>query len=69
VDPELDVSTSIRFHFLEIALSSAFRALQVVVVGGEPWMFVVYESAFQLNTLFQHSNVRIPITLERAASF
>jgi sterol desaturase/sphingolipid hydroxylase (fatty acid hydroxylase superfamily) len=65
VDPDLDVSTSIRFHFLEIALSAAFRALQVVVIGGEPWMFVVYESAFQLNTLFQHSNVRLPITLER----
>lgn len=65
VDPDLDVSTSIRFHFLEITFSAAFRALQVVVIGGEPWMFVVYESAFQLNTLFQHSNVRLPITLER----
>jgi len=65
VDPDLDVSTSFRFHFLEIAFSAAFRALQVVVIGGEPWMFVVYESAFQLNTLFQHSNVRLPIRLER----
>jgi sterol desaturase/sphingolipid hydroxylase (fatty acid hydroxylase superfamily) len=65
VDPDLDVSTSFRFHFLEIAFSAAFRALQVVVIGGEPWMFVVYESAFQLNTLFQHSNVRLPITIER----
>jgi sterol desaturase/sphingolipid hydroxylase (fatty acid hydroxylase superfamily) len=65
VDPDLDVSTSFRFHFLEIAFSAAFRALQVVVVGGEVWMFVVYESAFQLNTLFQHSNVRLPIILER----
>jgi sterol desaturase/sphingolipid hydroxylase (fatty acid hydroxylase superfamily) len=65
VDPDLDVSTSFRFHFLEIAFSAAFRALQVVVIGGEPWMFVVFESAFQLNTLFQHSNVRLPITIER----
>lgn len=65
VDPDLDVSTSFRFHFLEIAFSAVFRALQVVVVGGELWMFVVYESAFQLNTLFQHSNLRLPITLER----
>jgi sterol desaturase/sphingolipid hydroxylase (fatty acid hydroxylase superfamily) len=65
VDPDLDLSTSIRFHFLEIAFSAVFRALQVVMIGGEPWMFVVYESTFQLNTLFQHSNVRLPITLER----
>ena len=60
VDPDLDVSTSFRFHFVEIAFSAAFRALQVVAVGGELWMFVVYESAFQLNTLFQHSNVSTP---------
>ena len=65
VDPDLDISTSVRFHFLEIAFSAAFRALQVVVIGGELWMFVVYESAFQLNTLFQHSNIRLPITIER----
>ncbi|MEP6610103.1 MAG: sterol desaturase family protein, partial [Burkholderiaceae bacterium] len=65
VDPDLDVSTSIRFHFLEIAFSAAFRALQVIVIGGEPWMFVAYESAFQLNILFQHSNIRLPITIER----
>jgi sterol desaturase/sphingolipid hydroxylase (fatty acid hydroxylase superfamily) len=65
VDPDLDVSTSFRFHFLEIVFSTAFRALQVVVIGGEPWMLVVYESAFQLNTLFQHSNIRLPITIER----
>ena len=49
VDPDLDVSTSIRFHFLEIAFSAAFRALQVIVIGGEPWMFVAYETTFQLN--------------------
>ncbi len=65
VDPDLDVSTSFRFHFLEIALSAAFRAIQVVVIGGEPWMFVAYEAVFQLNILFQHSNVRLPIALER----
>jgi sterol desaturase/sphingolipid hydroxylase (fatty acid hydroxylase superfamily) len=65
VDPDLDISTSVRFHFLEIAFSAAFRALQVVVIGGELWMFVTYESAFQANTLFQHSNIRLPITIER----
>jgi sterol desaturase/sphingolipid hydroxylase (fatty acid hydroxylase superfamily) len=65
VDPDLDLSTSVRFHFLEIAFSAAFRALQVVVIGGELWMFVMYEAAFQLNTWFQHSNIRLPITIER----
>lgn len=58
IDPDLDVSTAARFHFVEIGYSSAFRALQVTAIGGPAWVFVAYETAFQLNTLFHHSNVR-----------
>jgi sterol desaturase/sphingolipid hydroxylase (fatty acid hydroxylase superfamily) len=65
VDPDLDVSTAMRFHFVEIGYSAAFRALQVTVIGGAPWVFIAYETAFQLNTLFHHSNVRLPVTVER----
>lgn len=65
VDNDLDVSTAVRFHFVEVGLSAAFRALQVTLIGGTPWMFVVYETVFQLNTLFQHSNLRLPIAVER----
>ena len=65
VDPDLDVSTSFRFHFVEIGFSAAFRAAQIVLIGGAPWVFVVYELVFQLNTLFQHSNVRLRIGVER----
>jgi sterol desaturase/sphingolipid hydroxylase (fatty acid hydroxylase superfamily) len=65
VDPDLDVSTAYRFHFAEIGFSAAFRAVQVALIGGAPWMFVVYELAFQLNTLFQHSNARLPVGVER----
>jgi sterol desaturase/sphingolipid hydroxylase (fatty acid hydroxylase superfamily) len=65
VDPDLDVSTSFRFHFVEIAYSAAFRAAQILLIGGAPWVFVAYELVFQLNTLFQHSNVRLPIRVER----
>ena len=65
VDHDLDVSTAVRFHFVEVGLSAGFRALQVSLIGGAPWVFVVYETVFQLNTLFQHSNVRLPIAVER----
>lgn len=65
IDPDLDVSTAFRFHFLEIGFSAAFRALQVMLIGGSPGLFIAYEFVFQLNTLFQHSNVRLPIVVER----
>lgn len=65
IDPDLDVSTSFRFHFGEVALSVAFRVIQVTLSGVSGWTFGVYELAFQLNTLFHHSNLRLPIAVER----
>lgn len=65
IDPDLDISTGFRFHFVEIALSAGFRALQVALIGVSAWTYALYELAFQANTLFHHSNVRLPIWLER----
>ena len=69
VDPDLDVSTSFRFHFGEVALSALFRAVQVAVIGVSGWTYAAYELVFQLNTMFHHSNVRLPIQLERPLNF
>lgn len=65
IDPDLDVSTSFRFHFGEVALSTVFRVVQIAVIGVSGWTYAVYELVFQLNTLFHHSNLRLPIRLER----
>jgi sterol desaturase/sphingolipid hydroxylase (fatty acid hydroxylase superfamily) len=64
-DPDLGVATSFRFHFAEVALSTVFRVVQVSTIGAALPVYAVYEVAFQLNTLFHHSNVRLPIRLER----
>jgi sterol desaturase/sphingolipid hydroxylase (fatty acid hydroxylase superfamily) len=65
IDPDLDVSTAFRFHIGEVALSAGFRVVQVSAIGLSAWMFVLYELVFQANTLFHHSNVRLPIQIER----
>ena len=65
IDPDLDVSTAFRFHAGEVALSTAFRIVQVSLIGLSAWMFAAYEIVFQANTLFHHSNVRLPIGVER----
>jgi sterol desaturase/sphingolipid hydroxylase (fatty acid hydroxylase superfamily) len=64
-DPDLGVSTSFRFHFAEVVLSTVFRVVQVSVIGASLPVYAIYEVVFQLNTLFHHSNVRLPIRLER----
>lgn len=66
IDPELDVSTGFRFHFGEVLLSTVFRVAQVSLFGISFATFATYELVFQVETLFQHSNLHLPIRLERA---
>lgn len=65
IDPDLDVTTAFRFHFGELAFSSAFRVAQIGLIGPSPLAYFVYEFVFQANTFFQHSNLRLPIRWER----
>ncbi|MFI4874304.1 MAG: sterol desaturase family protein [Blastopirellula sp. JB062] len=65
LDPDLDVSTAFRFHFGEIALSALFRVVQVTLIGMSIEAYLIYEFAFTTNTIFHHSNLRLPIAVER----
>ncbi len=65
IDPDLDVTTAFRFHFGEILYSTVFRVLQVGLLGIGPVTYVVYELVFQSATLFHHSNIELPIEIER----
>jgi len=65
VDRDLDASTALRFHFAEIAISIPWRAAQVLVIGVSPLAFSVWQTALQVSVLFHHSNVRLPLALER----
>lgn len=65
IDPDLDVSTGFRFHFGEVLLSTVFRVVQVSLIGLSLRTFAIYELVFQAETLFHHSNLRMPIRFER----
>lgn len=65
-DPDLDVSTGFRFHFGEVAMSAVFRVAQVALIGPTLEQFLAYELVFQLHTLFEHSNWRLPKKLDDA---
>ena len=65
VDPDVDVSTSFRFHVVEVLYSTFFRAAQVLLIGVSPLTYAVYELVFTVETAFHHSNVRIPVPVER----
>lgn len=65
MDTQLDVSTGFRFHFVEVLYSTIFRVVQVLIIGVSLPVFAVFELVFQVCTLFHHSNVKLPLTLER----
>ena len=65
MDPDLDVSTGFRFHFGEVLFSTIFRVAQAGLIGMSLATFATYEFVFQANTLFHHSNLRLPIRVER----
>jgi sterol desaturase/sphingolipid hydroxylase (fatty acid hydroxylase superfamily) len=67
-DPDLDISTSYRFHFVEVGLSSGFRALQVLCIGASVSQLVAYALTYQLASMFHHSNISLPAWLDRALS-
>ena len=64
-DPDMDVTTSFRFHWGEVLYSTVFRLLQVGLIGVLPLTYVVYEVVFNCATLFHHSNLRLPVAWER----
>ncbi|HEY0378360.1 MAG TPA: sterol desaturase family protein [Pyrinomonadaceae bacterium] len=65
VDLDLDASTALRFHFAELVLSVPFRGAQILVIGVAPLSLSVWQNFLFLSIMFHHSNVRLPIEVER----
>ena len=64
-DLDLDASTALRFHAVEMVLSVPWRAAQIAVVGAAPLSLSVWQTLTLLAILFHHSNVALPADLER----
>jgi sterol desaturase/sphingolipid hydroxylase (fatty acid hydroxylase superfamily) len=65
LDQEMDATTALRFHFGEITISLAFRAVQIAVIGPSPLTVAVWQVFLFLCILFHHSNVRLSLLSER----
>jgi sterol desaturase/sphingolipid hydroxylase (fatty acid hydroxylase superfamily) len=65
VDLDLDASTAVRFHFAEMTISVAWRAAQILVIGVSPRSFAAWQCFLFPSILFHHSNVKLPIELEK----
>jgi sterol desaturase/sphingolipid hydroxylase (fatty acid hydroxylase superfamily) len=64
-DLDLSTTTALRFHAVEMLLSVPWRASQVVLIGTSPRALSLWQTLTLLAILFHHSNVRLPLGLER----
>ena len=64
-DPNMDVTTSIRFHFGEIIISSALRLIIIFLVGIPIWVLIFYDTTLLICTIFHHSNIQLPDKVDK----
>jgi sterol desaturase/sphingolipid hydroxylase (fatty acid hydroxylase superfamily) len=65
IDLDLDSTTALRFHGVDMAISAPVRAAQVAMIGISPRALQIWQGLFIASVLFHHSNVRLPERFER----
>jgi len=68
-DLDFDVTTGVRFHTLEILLSTGIKMGAVVLLGAPALAVLLFEVLLNATSLFNHGNVRLPAWLDRVLRF
>jgi len=64
-DLDIDVSTGLRFHPLEILLSMLIKMGVVALLGVPVLAVIAFEVALNATSMFNHSNAAMPARLDR----
>lgn len=65
-DRDVDVTTAIRFHPIEIALSMLYKIAWVLALGAPPVAVFAFEIVLNGCAMFNHANIALPRALDRA---
>lgn len=63
-DVDMDVTTAIRFHPVEIALSMLLKIGLVYLLGPAALAVIVFEIMLNGTAMFNHANIRLPLWLD-----
>jgi len=63
-DPALDSTSALRFHPVEVLISTALNCVLMVALGMSLEVFSLYKPVMVVVILFHHSNLRIPPHLD-----
>jgi sterol desaturase/sphingolipid hydroxylase (fatty acid hydroxylase superfamily) len=64
-DRDIDVTTAVRFHPIEIALSMMWKIVVVVPLGASPLSVFLFEVILNGCAMFNHANIALPLWLDR----
>lgn len=64
-DRDLDASSGLRFHPVEIVISMIYKMVIVVALGTPVVAVIIFEILLNACAIFNHANVRLPKWLER----
>jgi sterol desaturase/sphingolipid hydroxylase (fatty acid hydroxylase superfamily) len=64
-DLDFDVTTGLRFHTLEILLSFGIKAALILLLGAPAVAVLVFEVLLNATSMFSHSNIRLPLAVDR----
>jgi len=64
-DQDIDVTTGVRFHPIEILLSVGIKFGVIVAVGAPAVAVLIFEILLNATSMFNHSNVGMPLWLDR----
>ena len=65
-DVDMDVTTAIRFHPVEIALSMVLKIGLVYLLGPAALAVVLFEIMLNGTAMFNHANIKLPLPLDHA---
>jgi len=64
-DLDFDVTTAIRFHPIEILLSMCYKVVCILIIGVNPVAVIIFEIILSSCALFNHSNVKLPLAIDK----
>jgi len=64
-DRDIDVTTAVRFHPVEIALSMLWKIAVVIPLGASPFAVFLFEVILNACAMFNHANIALPAWLDR----
>lgn len=68
-DRDVDVTTGIRFHPIEIVLSMVYKMFWVVVIGPASVAVILFEVLLNASAMFNHANAKLPNSADRLIRF